>query len=755
MFSRLAGSYRSPTTNVAKVFVGVFPRQSGINMPSGVCAARLFSSSQRAAAFNPESLTNTYEGRKTFDKILIANRGEIACRIMKTCKKMGIKTVAVYSEPDAGSLHVAMADEAVCIGPAASAESYLRYDKIIDACKATGAQAVHPGYGFLSENFHFVQQLEKNDIAHIGPSHRPMELLGDKIQSKIVAKEAGVSTIPGFKGVIEDEDHAVRVANEITYPVMVKASAGGGGKGMRIAWNDEEVKEGYRLSKAEAKSSFGDDRLLIEKYVDNPRHIEIQLIADSHGNCVYLNERDCSIQRRNQKVIEEAPSTFLDEETRAAMGAEAVLLAKAVDYTSAGTIECLVDSQKNFYFLEMNTRLQVEHPVSELVSGVDLVELMIDVAAGHPLPITQKDVVPKGFAIECRVYAENPKNFLPCTGRLQTYKEPTKGYLEKGLVRVDSGIFEGSEISIYYDPMISKLITYGKDRTAALALMTQALDEYVIEGLIHNIPILREMINHPKFVNGDCTTKFIGEEYPEGFNGHKLLNKELAQLLVSACYMKTMKELRATEFYNQSRIADDYCPPEKMEYVITVDGESHKVDAILDTPMSGDSLTEQGVRSIVVNGVEVDTRDMEWDVDSTLFQCHVHEHDDFNTLQYLGSGPSSMKIRHCGTVYNVEVLSKRENDLKKYMIEKPKIDMSKVVASPMPGSVYSVFVKPGDRVAEGMEVAIVEAMKMQNGLRSPRDGIVKAVHFTKGDTVQYEDVIIEFEEDEPAEAASE
>eukprot|EP00126_Sphaerothecum_destruens_P015901 Sdes_comp9970_c0_seq2m1536 len=496
---------------------------------------------------------------------------------MKTCKKMGIKTVAVYSEPDANGVHVSMADEAVCIGPAKSADSYLRMDKILDAVKSTGAQAVHPGYGFLSENPKFVKLLEDNDIAFIGPSHHPMELLGEKLSSKQVARAAGVNTIPGFKGEIRDDVHAVEVANQIGYPVMIKASSGGGGKGMRISWNDAETKEGFRFSKAEAKSSFGSEKILIEKYIENPRHIEIQLMGDKHGNYVYLNERDCSIQRRNQKVIEEAPSPFVDEELRRKMGQQAVMLAKAVGYFSAGTIECMVDANKDFYFLEMNTRLQVEHPVSELISGVDLVELMIDVAAGHPLSITQDDVKPQGWAIECRVYAENPKNFLPCTGRLSTYKEPVVGPREGGLVRIDSGIIEGSLISIYYDPMISKLIVHAKDRPTAIKLMSDALDEYVIKGLVHNLPILSEMINHPEFANGECTTAFIGKHYKGGFLGHVLTKKELNQLLASACFMKVAKEYRAYEYLDSKKADYKVDPKVPSEYVIHLNGERHTV----------------------------------------------------------------------------------------------------------------------------------------------------------------------------------
>lgn len=457
---------------------------------------------------------------KTFDKVLIANRGEIACRVMKTCKQLGIKTVAVYSEPDEASVHVKTADEAYCIGPAPAAESYLRADKILEVIKKTGAQAVHPGYGFLSENAEFADTLEKEGITFIGPKSPAIRAMGDKIESKIVARAAGVNCIPGYDGVIDDEDHAIKIAHEIGYPVMLKASAGGGGKGMRIAWNDTECREGFKLSKQEAKSSFGDDRILVEKYIDKPRHIEIQLIADEHGNALYLNERECSIQRRNQKVVEEAPSIVLTPETRKAMGEQACQLARAVGYRTAGTVEFLLDSQQNFYFLEMNTRLQVEHPVSELISGVDLVKEMLRTAAGHELTIQQEDITIDGWAMECRVYAEDPyKSFgLPSIGRLYRYQEP----LSLPGVRCDSGIRQGSEISMYYDAMISKLITYGKDRNDAIGKMKAALDNYVIRGVTHNTPLCQEVLSCPDFIKGDITTNYLYEKYPNGFVGLQL-----------------------------------------------------------------------------------------------------------------------------------------------------------------------------------------------------------------------------------------
>lgn len=483
---------------------------------------------------------------KTFDKILVANRGEIACRVIKTCKKMGIKTVAIHSDVDASSVHVKMADEAVCVGPAPTSKSYLNMDAIMEAIKKTRSQAVHPGYGFLSENKEFAKCLAAEDVIFIGPDTHAIQAMGDKIESKLLAKKAKVNTIPGFDGVVKDADEAVRIAREIGYPVMIKASAGGGGKGMRIAWDDEETRDGFRFSSQEAASSFGDDRLLIEKFIDNPRHIEIQVLGDKHGNALWLNERECSIQRRNQKVVEEAPSIFLDSETRRAMGEQAVALAKAVKYSSAGTVEFLVDSKKNFYFLEMNTRLQVEHPVTECITGLDLVQEMIRVAKGYPLRHKQADIPINGWAVECRVYAEDPyKSFgLPSIGRLSQYQEP----IHLPGVRVDSGIQPGSDISIYYDPMISKLITYGSDRTEALKRMEDALDNYVIRGVTHNIALLREVIINSRFIKGDINTKFLSDVYPDGFKGHKLTENERSQLLAIAASLFVASQLRAQHF---------------------------------------------------------------------------------------------------------------------------------------------------------------------------------------------------------------
>uniref|UniRef100_A0A9J7YRV9 Propionyl-CoA carboxylase alpha chain, mitochondrial n=1 Tax=Cyprinus carpio carpio TaxID=630221 RepID=A0A9J7YRV9_CYPCA len=624
---------------------------------------------------------------KTFDKILIANRGEIACRVIKTCKKMGIKTVAVHSDVDSSAVHVKMADEAVCVGPAPTSKSYLNMDAIMNAVKQTGAQAVHPGYGFLSENKEFAKRLAAEGVTFIGPDTHAIQAMGDKIESKLIAKAAKVNTIPGFDGVVKDAEEAVKIAGEIGYPVMIKASAGGGGKGMRISWNDEETREGFRFSSQEAASSFGDDRLLIEKFIDNPRHIEIQVLADKHGNALWLNERECSIQRRNQKVVEEAPSTFLDPDTRRAMGEQAVSLAKAVKYSSAGTVEFLVDSQKNFYFLEMNTRLQVEHPITECITGLDLVHQMIRIAKGYKLQQKQSDIPINGWAIESRVYAEDPyKSFgLPSIGRLSQYQEP----LNLPNVRVDSGIQEGSDISIYYDPMISKLVTYGKTREEALKKMEEALDNYVIRGVTHNIPLLREIIVHPRFVSGDISTKFLPEVYPDGFKGHMLTAGERRELLATAAALYVAAQLRSQNsglFLCNSIITD---------FVVEIDGEKVEVSG-------------------------------EWNLASALLSM----------CNRFSVSCAQFKLR---------VLSKLAAYLSKHMPEKIPEDTSSILRSPMPGSVVAVSVKPGDNVAEGQEICVIEAMKMQNSMTAAKTAKVKSVHCKAGDTVGEGDLLVELE----------
>ncbi|XP_067890315.1 propionyl-CoA carboxylase alpha chain, mitochondrial isoform X1 [Heterodontus francisci] len=668
----------------------------------------------------------------TFDKILIANRGEIACRIIKTCKKMGIKTVAIHSDVDSNAVHVKMADEASCVGPAPTNKSYLNLDAIMEAIQKTGAQAVHPGYGFLSENKEFARRLAAEGVIFIGPDTHAIQAMGDKIESKRIAKKAKVSTIPGYDGVVKDADEAVRIAREIGYPVMIKASAGGGGKGMRIAWDDDETREGFRFSSQEAASSFGDDRLLIEKFIDNPRHIEIQVLGDKHGNALWLNERECSIQRRNQKVVEEAPSTFLDPETRRAMGEQAVALAKAVNYSSAGTVEFLVDSKKNFYFLEMNTRLQVEHPVTECITGLDLVQEMIRVAKGYPLCHKQADVPINGWAIECRVYAEDPyKSFgLPSVGRLSQYKEP----LHMSNVRIDSGIQEGSDISIYYDPMISKLVTYGASRAEVLQRMEEALDNYVIRGVTHNIPLLREVINHPRFVKGDITTNFLPEVYPDGFKGRTLSDSEHKELLATAVSIYITALLKAQRFLeNSTRVPAAKQEQRSWELSVQLDDGVHSVTV----SRSGSSYT-----------VEVDGKTLnvtsEWNLASPLLPVTID--DTQRTVQCLSrDAAGNMKIQYLGTVYKVQVLTKLAAELNKYMLEKVPEDTSNILRSPMPGSVVTIDIAPGDEVTEGQEVCVIEAMKMQNSLAAGKSGKVKKVHYKPGDTVGEGDILIEFD----------
>jgi len=659
-----------------------------------------------------------------FDKILVANRGEIACRVFKTAKDMGIKTVSVFSDADAQTVHTLMADEKVRVGPAPSAQSYLVMDNIIDAIKKTGAQAVHPGYGFLSENAEFATRLKENGIVFIGPPNEAIISMGDKIESKVVAEKAGVNIIPGFNGVVRDLDHALEISNDIGYPVMIKASAGGGGKGMRVAWNDAEAVEGYHLSKQEAASSFGDDRLLIEKFIDRPRHIEIQILADKHGNAVYLNERECSVQRRNQKVIEEAPSVFIDPATRKAMGEQACMLAKAVNYHSAGTVEFLIDSNKNFFFLEMNTRLQVEHPITECITGVDLVREMLRVAYGHKLSVTQDMIGINGWSVESRVYAEDPANKqfgLPSVGRLHRYVEPT--HLPG--TRCDSGIKEGSEISIYYDPMISKLVTYGKDREEAMKRMEEALDSYVIRGVTHNASLLQEILKHPKFIEGDITTNFLYEHYPEGFMGKQLTGEEQRSVVAVAAaiyYERLAAKSRYVSNERHSRVTQ----PES-SFVAEFNGAQHSIDI---------ALTATGY-DINVDGVT--TSHAKIDPNAAL----VSFGDDI--VQPISIASNGVKLQFQGTVFDVSIMDSKSASYQSLMPEKPKEDMSSMLISPMPGTVVSISVEVGDAVTAGQSVAVVEAMKMQNGLAISRDGIVKAIHVGAGDKVADEDVILELE----------
>ncbi|XP_035694036.1 propionyl-CoA carboxylase alpha chain, mitochondrial-like [Branchiostoma floridae] len=666
----------------------------------------------------------------TFDKILIANRGEIACRVMQTCKRMGIKTVAIFSEADRHALHAQMADEAMYVGPAPSNQSYLVMDRIMDIIRKTGAQAVHPGYGFLSENKEFAKKLADEGVVFIGPPSGAIQAMGDKIESKLLAKEAKVNVIPGFDGVVKDADEAVQIANDIGYPVMIKASAGGGGKGMRIAWNDKETRDGFRLSSQEAASSFGDDRLLIEKFIDNPRHIEMQVLADSHGNALYLNERECSIQRRNQKVVEEAPSIFLDPDTRRAMGEQAVALARAVEYTSAGTVEFLVDSQKNFYFLEMNTRLQVEHPITECITGVDIVQQMIRVAKGHELTMKQSDIPIRGWAVECRVYAEDPyKSFgLPSVGWLSRYQEPT--HLPK--VRCDSGIQEGSEISMYYDPMISKLVTYGDNREEALQNMCRALDNYVIRGVTHNIPLLQEIIAHPRFVSGDINTKFLYEEYPDGFQGRQLSDAEQKEVAAMASCIYLRDQVRAGAFKNENRMP--LRPVNPVAWDITAIIQGQEMPATVTENQDNFTVTIEG-QTLTVS--------KDWSLAAAVLDTTINGQK--NTFQCISRKGDEIKLQYKGTVFKVEVLPKKATDYIHVMPEKPKVEASGEVRSPMAGSLVSISVQAGQDVAIGQEVCVIEAMKMQNSLTAARSGKVKAVHFETGTNVSEDDLILELE----------
>ncbi|XP_061291296.1 propionyl-CoA carboxylase alpha chain, mitochondrial isoform X5 [Bos javanicus] len=657
---------------------------------------------------------------------------------------MGIKTVAIHSDVDASSVHVKMADEAVCVGPAPTSKSYLNMNAIMDAVRSTRAQAVHPGYGFLSENKEFAKRLAAEDVIFIGPDTHAIQAMGDKIESKLLAKKAKVNTIPGFDGVVKDADEAVRIAREIGYPVMIKASAGGGGKGMRIAWDDEETRDGFRFSSQEAASSFGDDRLLIEKFIDNPRHIEIQVLGDKHGNALWLNERECSIQRRNQKVVEEAPSIFLDSETRRAMGEQAVALAKAVNYSSAGTVEFLVDSKKNFYFLEMNTRLQVEHPVTECITGLDLVQEMIRVAKGYPLRHKQADIPINGWAVECRVYAEDPyKSFgLPSVGRLSQYEEP----IHLPGVRVDSGIQPGSDISIYYDPMISKLITYGSDRTEALKRMEDALDSYVIRGVTHNIALLREVIINSRFIEGDINTKFLSDVYPDGFKGHQLTETERNQFLAVASSLFVASQLRAQHFQDHESSRVPIVKPQVASWELSV--KLHDEIHTVVVSSSGPTFSHEPQKLLHSYMVEVDGSKLNvtstWNLASPLLSVNVDGTQ--RTIQCLSrEAGGNMSIQFLGTVYKVRILTKLAAELNKFMLEKAAEDTSSILRSPMPGVVVAISVKPGDLVAEGQEICVIEAMKMQNSMTAGKTGKVKSVHCKAGDTVGEGDLLVELE----------
>ncbi|SDO40380.1 propionyl-CoA carboxylase alpha chain [Lutimaribacter pacificus] len=680
-----------------------------------------------------------------FNKILIANRGEIACRVIKTARKMGIKTVAIYSDADKNALHVEMADEAVHIGPPPANQSYIVIDKVMAAIKGSGAEAVHPGYGFLSENAKFAEALEAAGVAFVGPPVKAIEAMGDKITSKKIAQEAGVSTVPGYMGLIDSADDAVRISGEIGYPVMIKASAGGGGKGMRIAWNDEECREGFQSSKNEAANSFGDDRIFIEKFVTQPRHIEIQVLCDGHGNGVYLGERECSIQRRNQKVIEEAPSPFLDEATRRAMGEQAVALAKAVGYASAGTVEFIVDGDKNFYFLEMNTRLQVEHPVTELITGVDLVEQMIRVAAGEKLSITQDDVQLNGWALESRLYAEDPyRNFLPSIGRLTRYRPPMEvaagplldtakwqGDAPAGetAVRNDTGVYEGGEISMYYDPMIAKLCTWAPTRAEALEAMRVALDRFEVEGIGHNLPFLSAVMDHPKFVSGDMTTAFIAEEYPDGFEGVGLSEDALRRIATCCAAMHRVAEIRRARVSGRM---DNHERHVGEDWNVSLQGQSYDLKIAADR--DGATITFADGNSHRVTG--------DWTPGDQIADMQV---DGVALVMKVGKISGGFRIRSRGADLKVHVRTPRQAELARLMPEKLPPDTSKLLLCPMPGLIVKVDVEEGQEVQEGQALCTVEAMKMENILRAERKGVVARINAGPGDSLAVDDVIMEFE----------
>ncbi len=670
-----------------------------------------------------------------FKKILIANRGEIACRVIKTARKMGIKTVAVYSDADRDALHVEMADEAVHIGAAAAAESYLVMDKIIEACKATRAEAVHPGYGFLSERESFPTALQKNGIVFIGPNAKAIAAMGDKIESKKAAAAANVSTVPGYMGEIKDSKHAVQISNEIGYPVMIKASAGGGGKGMRIAYNAKEAAEGFQLARSEAKSSFGDDRCFVEKFIENPRHIEIQVLGDKHGNVLYLGERECSIQRRNQKVLEEAPSPLLDEKTRKAMGEQSVALAKAVGYDSAGTVEFVAGQDRSFYFLEMNTRLQVEHPVTELVTGIDLVEQMIRVAAGEKLPFKQSDIKLTGWAVESRVYAEDPfRNFLPSIGRLVKYRPPAEGTKDGVTVRNDTGVFEGGEISMFYDPMIAKLVTHAPSRLEAIDAQSTALDAFYIDGIQHNVPFVSAVMQHPRWRSGNISTGFIKEEFPEGFVPREPEGQHLITLAAVAGAIDHLSNARRRDITHQmTGMGVNFAK----RRVVKIGAATIELEAlgIIPGPYYVSILDKDGQPT---KTMEITS---EWWPGEPVWVGTV---DGADVAVQVRPIPNGMTLSYRGIQAPTYVYTQREAELAALMPVKVPADMSKFLLCPMPGLVKSVSVTEGQDVKAGDNLAVVEAMKMENILKAERDGKVKKIAAKPGDSLAVDAVILEF-----------
>jgi propionyl-CoA carboxylase alpha chain len=677
-----------------------------------------------------------------FKKILIANRGEIACRVIRTCRRMGIKTVAVYSDADARAPHVKMADEAVRLGPAPASESYLKAELIIDACKVTGAEAVHPGYGFLSERESFAKALAKVGITFIGPPPNAIAAMGDKIESKKLARDAGVNVVPGWLADIATTDEAVKIAADIGYPVMMKASAGGGGKGMRLAWSEKDVREGFESVKHEGLASFGDDRVFIEKFIESPRHIEIQVLGDQHGTILYLNERECSIQRRHQKVVEEAPSPFVTPEMRKAMGEQAVALARAVGYYSAGTVELIVSGAdptgKSFYFLEMNTRLQVEHPVTEEITGLDLVEQMIRVAAGEKLKFTQDDIGVNGWSVETRVYAEDPyRGFLPSTGRLVRYRPPVErqdgqsppGTVPALRVRVDDGVADGGEVSMFYDPMIAKLVTWAPTREGAIDAQVDALDQFVIDGISDNVDFLSALMQHPRYRSGDITTGFIAEEYPEGFEGAPADAQLLADIAVIAGMVAVITDERAAEISNQLG------PPPHLpcERVVRIDGGSeHKVRI---KPYKGGTLA-------VLDGGELIDIVGRWTPGERLLTVLVDGRKRIVQVRRVGRG---WELQTHGATHKVQVLPPHVAELSHFMIEKAPPDLSRLLLAPMPGLLTRLNVAVGDKVEPGQPVAVMEAMKMENILRAARAATVKATPASAGDSLAVDQVIVEFE----------
>ena len=669
-----------------------------------------------------------------FKKILIANRGEIACRVIKTAQKMGIKTVAVFSEADKNSLHVEMADEAFFIGPPAATESYLVIEKIVDACKKTSAEAVHPGYGFLSERADFCDRLTKEGITFIGPNPKAIKVMGDKIESKKFANKAKVSTVPGNIGVIADAKEAVKIAGEIGYPVMIKASAGGGGKGMRIAWSAEETSDGFERARSEAASSFGDDRIFIEKFIENPRHIEIQVLADKHGNVIHLNERECSIQRRNQKVIEEAPSPLLDEKTRQLMGGQAVSLAKAVGYDSAGTVEFVAGQDKSFYFLEMNTRLQVEHPVTELITGIDLVEQMIRVATGEKLKLKQRDIPINGWAVESRIYAEDPyRNFLPSIGRLIRYRPPAE-ITKKGItVRNDTGVTEGSEISMFYDPMVAKLVTHAENRDKAIEAMSTALDAFLIDGIQHNIPFLTSLMKHNRWKDGALSTGFIAEEYPDGFQSTEPNFEEQKTLAAVALSMEIFNRNRLDNLPGRLR---PHSGKVRQHWVVKVGSNSQSVkfkSGNLELPIDMEAEFEDKSKFSVKS---------EWRPGEMLWRGTVGER---YVIVQLRPAQNGYQLNWQGISTEVFVFVPRISELDAIMPEKQIQDTSKYLLCPMPGLVVSINVTEGQEVKTGEILAVIEAMKMENVLRAERDVIVSSIKSSVGESLAVDSVIMEFE----------